>query len=139
MFQLFGRPELGDDPRFRDHPARVNHADELDAFIGGWIAARPCAEVVHAFNQAGISLAAVDGLLDVAANPHFRARGNLVEVTDPDAGPLTVTAPHPLCVQDPGRIEHLGRALGADNRAVYVDWLGLDDEQLAALAEDGII
>lgn len=139
MFELFGDPELCADPRFRDHAARLAHADELDTVIAAWIGARPCAEVVRAFNQAGVSLAAVDGLLHVAANPHFRTRGDFVEIDDQDAGPLTVTAPHPLCEQDPGRIRELGRARGADNRAVYVDWLGLDDGQLATLAERGVI
>ena len=45
----------------------------------------------------------------------------------------------PVREHHPGRIEHLGRDLGADNRVVYCDWLGLDEDELAALAADGVI
>lgn len=139
MFHLFGRPELCDDPRFRDNLARVAHVEEIDAIIAEWVAARPCDEVVEQFNAAGVSLAAVDGLLRVAANPQFRARGSLIEVADAEAGSITTAAPSPARAQEPGRIRHLGRALGADNRAVYCDWLGLSDNELARLQKDGII
>ncbi len=139
MFRLLGRSELCDDPRFRDNQARVAHADELDAIIADWIGTRRRDEVVAAFNEAGVSLAAVDGLLRVAANPHFRARGNLIEITDDEAGPLTLPAPSPLRAHAPGQVRHLGRPLGADNQAVYGDWLGLDAQQLAALQVEGVI
>ena len=41
MFQLFGRPELSDDPRFVDHQARLAHTDELDGVIAAWMAHVP--------------------------------------------------------------------------------------------------
>ena len=111
--------------------------DELDEIIDGWIGARGRDEVVRAFNEAGVSLAAVDGLLQVAANPHFRARGNLAEVTDEEAGLITTSAPSPVGLSEPGRIRHLGRALGVDNHAVYCDWLGLDEKEMRWLGDDG--
>ena len=41
--------------------------------------------------------------------------------------------------ETPGRIEHLGRALGADNEAVYRDLLGIDEHRLAELRAVGTI
>ena len=46
---------------------------------------------------------------------------------------MTVKAPVARLSETPGRIEHLGRALGADNETVYGDLLGLDDVRLRAL------
>ena len=138
MFHLFGRPELCDDPRFRDNLARVAYVDELDAIIAEWIGARSRDEVVEQFTAAGVSLAAVDGLLRVVVNPQLRARGSLIEVDDAEAGPITTAAPSPR-TQATAHVRHLGRGLGADNRAVYCDWLGLDERELAALAADGVI
>ena len=139
LFHLFGRPELCDDARFRDNLARVTHADELDRIIADWIGARRRDEVVEAFAAAGVSLAAVDGLLRVASNPHFRARGSLLEVDDPQAGPITLASPSPRRERHGPQVRHLGRERGADNRAVYVDWLGLEEERLAELVRDGVI
>jgi len=139
MFGLIGRPELADDPRFRTNRARLENVERLDEIIAAWIGARGRDEVVMAFNEAGVSLAAVDGLLQVAANPHFRARGNLVEVSDEEAGLVAMSAPSPAGVSEPGRIRHLGRALGADNRAVYCDWLGLDEKEMRRLVDEGVV
>jgi crotonobetainyl-CoA:carnitine CoA-transferase CaiB-like acyl-CoA transferase len=75
----------------------------------------------------------------VLANPHFRARRALVETADPELGTVTTAAPLPLRPAAPGTIRHLGRARGADNVAVYCDWLGLDDTELQALQAAGVI
>jgi crotonobetainyl-CoA:carnitine CoA-transferase CaiB-like acyl-CoA transferase len=136
---VIGRAELRDDPRFRDNLSRVAHADELDALLGGWIAARGTSEVVAAFNAAGVSMASIDRLGDVLANAHFRARGSLVELPDGEGGALALAAPSPRRDADPGRIDHLGGALGADNEAVYRDWLGCAPDELARWRGDGVI
>jgi len=124
-----GHAELAEDPRFRDNLARVAHADELDALLGEWIRARPGAQAAAILCRAGVPAAVCDGLLEVVDNPHFRARGELVEV-----GPLTLATPVP-----PGDIRWLGRDLGADNELVYRDWLGLGEEELARLRRDGVV
>jgi len=136
---VIGRSELRADPRFRDNLARVRHADELDDLLGGWIATRATAQIVEAFNAAGVSVASVDGLRDVLANAHLRARGSIVDAPDGEGGTLAIAAPSPRRDLDPGRIDHLGGALGADNEAVYRDWLGCDPDQLAAWREAGVI
>jgi crotonobetainyl-CoA:carnitine CoA-transferase CaiB-like acyl-CoA transferase len=41
--------------------------------------------------------------------------------------------------ETPGGVDHLGRALGADNDAVYGGLLGLGDDRLAALRAAGTI
>jgi crotonobetainyl-CoA:carnitine CoA-transferase CaiB-like acyl-CoA transferase len=137
VFAVIGRPELADDARFRTNQGRLAHVAELDALVGGWIAARRRAEVVEAFTGAGVSLAGVDGLLDVAKNPHFRARGSLADVDDADGGGLTTAAPSPHGAG--GAIRWLGRARGADNHAVFGEWLGLAAGELAALEREGVV
>ena len=67
-----------------------------------------------------------------------RAAVSLISPTT-TAGSITAAAPSPLRAHHPGRVAHLGRELGADNHAVYCDWLGLDERELAALAADGVI
>jgi hypothetical protein len=41
--------------------------------------------------------------------------------------------------ETPGRVEHLGRALGVDNDAVFGELLGVEPDRLAALVEAGVI
>jgi crotonobetainyl-CoA:carnitine CoA-transferase CaiB-like acyl-CoA transferase len=139
LFAAIGQPALTEDPRFRDNASRVAHADELDEIIGRWIAARTCDEVVDALNAAGVSAAAVDGLLRVLDNAHFRARGSIVEVEGEDGESIVAAAPSPLRNEGRGRIRWLGRGRGADNDAVYRGWLGLSAEELAELTRAGVV
>ena len=139
LFAAIGESELADDPRFRDNAARVAHVEELDRILAAWIGRRGIAEVVETLNRAGVSCASVDGLRQVLANPHLRARGSLIEI-DAGAGDRILTAaPSPLRATEPGRIRWLGRSLGADNEQVYGAWLGVDAAELARLRAAGVI
>ncbi len=73
------------------------------------------------------------------ADEHLRARGTFVRVDDPDLGAMTVQAPVAVLTETPGRIDHLGRPLGADNDAVFGELLGIDPDRLAALRAAGVI
>jgi crotonobetainyl-CoA:carnitine CoA-transferase CaiB-like acyl-CoA transferase len=136
LFGVIGRPELTQDERFRTHRARVANVEALDEAIGAWIAVRPAADAVAALVAARVSAAAVDDVRGVLANPHFRARGDLVTIDDPATGPITTAAPF---LAGRGTIRHLGRDLGADNAAVYGDWLGMSPGEIAALRDAGVI
>jgi crotonobetainyl-CoA:carnitine CoA-transferase CaiB-like acyl-CoA transferase len=139
LFAAIGEADLAADLRFRDNASRVAHVEELDAIVGGWIAARSRDEAVEALNAAGVSAAGVDGLRRVLENPHFRARKSLVELGDADGSSIVAAAPSPLRTDGPGRIRWLGRSRGADNDAVYRGWLGLSAEELADLVRAGVV
>jgi crotonobetainyl-CoA:carnitine CoA-transferase CaiB-like acyl-CoA transferase len=136
LFATIGHAELAHDTRFRTNLARVANAEELDAIIAAWTSGRTREQAVDALIVARVSAAAVDDLPAVLANAHFRARDAFVTVDD-ELGPVTTTAPLPLDAG--GRIRHLGRALGADNEAVYCEWLGLDPGTLADLRAASVV
>jgi crotonobetainyl-CoA:carnitine CoA-transferase CaiB-like acyl-CoA transferase len=52
---------------------------------------------------------------------------------------MTVQAPAAVMSETPGSVEHLGRALGADNEAVYRGLLDLSAARLAELHAAGVI
>ena len=91
------------------------------------------------FEQAEVAAAPIYDAEQLLADEHLRARGSFVEVEDPDWGTMTVQAPVADLSETPGRVEHLGRDLGADNDAVYGGLLGLDAARLDALRAAGTI
>src|SRR5690606_26703973 len=48
VMHLVGRPDFIEEPWFQDGAQRAQHAEELDAAVGGWIAERDLDEVVRA-------------------------------------------------------------------------------------------
>ncbi len=139
LYRTVDRPDLAEDPDYVDPVRRQAHADEIDAIVADWIRARPFTEVMAAFERAEVAAAPVYDAAQLLADEHLRSRGTFVEVEDPDLGTMTVQAPVAQFSETPGRIDHLGRQVGADNDAVFGDLLGLDAGRLGALRAAGTI
>jgi crotonobetainyl-CoA:carnitine CoA-transferase CaiB-like acyl-CoA transferase len=139
VFRAIGRADLAEDPDYVDPIRRQERAAEVDALVAGWVAERSLADAMCVFEAAEVTAAPVYDARQLLEDEHLRARGTYVTVDDPDFGPVTVQAPVAQLTETPGRIDHLGRALGADNDDVYGDLLGLDRDKLAALRANGVI
>jgi crotonobetainyl-CoA:carnitine CoA-transferase CaiB-like acyl-CoA transferase len=138
VMRLVGRPELIEAPWFRDGIGRAAHADELDAVIGAWIAARDLDEVVRAFEAAQAAVAPIQDVADVMRDPQYQALQSIVSVPDEDLGAVKMQNVLFRMLGTPGRIRWAGRRLGQDNEAVY-GALGVTAARLAELRAKGIV
>ncbi|MFF2896466.1 CaiB/BaiF CoA transferase family protein [Streptomyces sp. NPDC057966] len=136
---LMGTPEIADAPEYATRAARAENADSLYAAIADWVAAYTAADLAKRLNEAGIPASPLMSIADIAADPHYRERGTLVTVQDPEFGELPMPAPVPRMSETPGSIRTTGPALGEHNAEVYQGLLGIDAEQLAALRGDGVV
>ncbi len=91
------------------------------------------------FLDAEVAAAPIYDAEQLLDDEHLAARGTFVRVDDPDLGPVRVQRPVADLSETPGRVDHLGAGLGADNQAVYGDLLGLAPERLDALRAAGVI
>ncbi len=139
VFRAIDRPELVADPEYADPVKRQARALEVDWLVADWVAGRTLEEAMAVFERAEVAAAPVYDARQLLADEHLRARGTFPQVEDPDLGPMTVQAPVARMSESPGRVDHLGRALGADNDAVYGGLLGLDAERLTGLRATGVI
>jgi crotonobetainyl-CoA:carnitine CoA-transferase CaiB-like acyl-CoA transferase len=139
VYRAIGRPELAEDADYVDPIKRQARAGEVDELVADWVARRSLAEAMEVFERAEVTAAPVYDAEQLRADEHVQARGTFVQVDDPDLGPMTVQAPIAMMSETPGRIDHLGRALGADNDAIYAGLLGLDAARLEALRAAGVI
>jgi len=99
----------GGDERFATFQGRMAHRDEVEERMGSWIAERTFEEVVAAFDEAQAAVAPVLSMADIAADPHYAARGAITEV---DGTPMQGLVAR--LSRTPGRIRWAGRPLGAD-------------------------
>jgi len=139
VFQVIGREDLATDPDYVDPVRREAHGDEVDELVATWVRARSLDEAMAALLAAEVAAAPVFDAQQLLDDEHLVARGMFVRVEDPDLGPVRVQGPVVRMSETPGRVEHLGRALGADNDAVYGDLLGIDPERIAALRAAAVI
>jgi len=129
-------PGLAKFAKVRD---RVQHADELDGLVADWIRAHDRDEVVETFLDARIPVAPVNTVADIVADPHVQARGAVVTVDDPDAGPIRMVAPVAHLSETPAGIRWAGPALGAHTDEVLREWCAVTDDELATLRSRGAI
>ncbi|MEU3182772.1 CoA transferase [Streptomyces sp. NPDC006923] len=138
VMRLVGRPELTEEPWFATGGGRAGHADVLDEAVGGWIGRHTREEAMTAFEKAEAAIAPVYDIRDVLEDPQYRALGTIVEVPDPELGPLRMQNVLFRLSETPGAIRWAGRPHGADTDAVLAE-LGLTAAEIAALRSDGAL
>jgi formyl-CoA transferase len=140
LCEAMGRPELADDERFSTHLARGEHQEEIEAVVAEWAGRRDADEIDEILNDAGVICGPIYTIADIFEDEHFRAREMLVEHVDPEFGPYLGPGIVPKFSETPGEVrwsatwEH-----GSHNREVYGDLLGLSEEELRGLAEEGVL
>ncbi|OBI87650.1 CaiB/BaiF CoA-transferase family protein [Mycobacterium sp. 1245805.9] len=139
LYRAIDRPDLAVRPEYVEPIPRQARADEIDTLVAAWIRAHTLEHAMKVFLAEDVAAAPVYDAQQLLADEHLRARGTFIAVDDPDLGTVTVQAPVARLSDTPGRIAHLGRALGADNDAVYRGLLGLDADRLADLRAAGTI
>ncbi len=129
--------ELGLDSRFATHAARGRHQQELDEIIASWTSTRSLPDLIDLMDEHGIPAGPVNDARAVAADPHFRERGAIVEVPDPLLGAVTMQGVFPRLSATPGEIRWTGPALGADTDDI-LSGLGYSAEQIVRLRQEGV-
>jgi formyl-CoA transferase len=139
ILTAIGRPDLITDERFATNSARLENVEELDRLIQSWMSQHNLSEVVEIFEREDAALAPVMDISQIFEDPLYRARGTLVRVEDDELGDVVLAKPQPTLSETPGRIRHAGLPRGAANDEIYKKELGLTDEDLRRLEDEGAI
>ena len=132
------RDDLADDPRLADNAGRVAHHREVDDAIAEWTRTLDSDRVLAILDGARVPAGPIYSVADMVTDPQYNARG-LFETVDVAGEPLKIPALIPKLDTTPGATVWPGPELGAHNREIYVDTLGLNDEELRSLAGEGIV
>jgi len=136
LAQVVGRPEWADDPRLA---TRTGWGEHLDAVIRPgvekWAATRTKLDAVRELTAAGVAAGPCFDAPEVMSDPHLRGRRMLTRLED---GAIVPGNPVKLSAtpdDDDGALPDVGE----HTASVLRDELGLDDDEIDALAHDGVI
>lgn len=138
LMDVIGRPDLGADPRLADNAGRVKWVAELDEVIATWTAARTVEQVLGALDGASVPAGKIYTVADIAADPHYRARGMLDTLSMEDGTELSVPGIVPKLSRTPGQHRRPAPGIGQDTDSVLAE-IGLTPQQIAELKQRGII
>jgi len=138
LFRAIGHEDMIADPRFRTNTDRVRHAEECEAPIVEFIAARTLEENMAAFSAAEVTAAPVYDIDQFLADRHVIEREIVVDVPDHETGRLTMHNIIPRLSETPGHLRLPAPLLG-EHTAEILGQFGIDEATLDALARDGVI
>lgn len=133
------KPELLDDPRFDTALNRNENFEALDEIINGWTSSHTLAECEKVVNDSVVPGARIYNMADIFADPHYKARGMLVETNDQHGDPVTLAGIVPRLSGNPGEIRWPGREIGADTRDVLSEFAGFDSAEIDRLKSEGVV
>lgn len=136
-----GRPELADDPRFKDHLTRLReeNAAALLAIIAAWVRTRTPAEVEALAEKHGFAASHIHNIRDVVEDEHFRERGFVTEVDDPVIGPFLDYEFPVMMSRTPPRVSWTIRPVGFDNEYIMTNRLGKNEDEINRLYQCGAL
>jgi formyl-CoA transferase len=133
-----GRDDLGNDPALTDNAGRVKRVEEIDAVIGAWTAQHSVDHVLAELDKAAVPAGRIYTVADIAADPHYQARGMIQQVQMDDGTSLSVPGIIPKLSRTPGSHRRNAPTIGQDTDAVLHE-IGLTPAQIQALKEKGIV
>ena len=138
LMGLIGRPDLADDPGLADNAGRVARVQELDEAIGCWTAQHTVQTVLDALEQASVPAGKIYTVADIAADPHYAARGMLQQVQMDDGSSLSVPGIVPKLSRTPGSHRWNAPQFGQDTDQILAE-MGLSSQQITELRVRGIV
>ena len=138
LMAAIGRNDLGEAPDLAHNAGRVARVAEIDGAIADWTRGRRVDAVVAAMAQAHVPAGKVYTAKDIAHDPHYAARGMLLDQATRDGYSVKVPGIVPKLCATPGRVRRSAPHLGEDTDAVLTE-LGLTAAQITALRERGIV
>jgi crotonobetainyl-CoA:carnitine CoA-transferase CaiB-like acyl-CoA transferase len=134
FFAAIGRDDLLADPRFATHTVRIANRPALNEALAGEFRRFTREEILALAREHRLTIGPVYDMLDAIADEHYRDRETIVEMED---GVVLQNAV-PRLSGTPAAIRRPAPALGEHNAEVYGE-LGLDADELARLAEEGVL
>jgi formyl-CoA transferase len=106
----------------------------IDDAIAAWTRTRTQAEVLAAMEAAEVPAGRIYTAADIAADPHYHARGMIERITAADGVPLSVPGIIPKLSATPGAIRTMAPRLGEHTNEVLrgIGYSDADIERLRA-------
>jgi crotonobetainyl-CoA:carnitine CoA-transferase CaiB-like acyl-CoA transferase len=137
---ILGLTTLPDDDRYKDNAARIANREELAGMIAEVFKTNTRDHWLEAIAGVGVTVTPVNTLGDIFEDPQAKARNSLWEVEHPTIGKLPLLA---------SALQHMSRTpaapqgppplLGEHTSQVLSEDLGISDDEIAKLKEDGVI
>jgi formyl-CoA transferase len=132
LMTAIGREDLRDDPALARNDGRAAQMARIDEAISEWTSKRSQKQVLDEMEKAEVPAGRIYTAADIAADPHYAARGMIQQVLAGDGEPLRVPGIVPKLSATPGAIRTPAPKLGQHTDEVLKE-LGFSAEEIESL------
>lgn len=130
---------LINDGRFKSNELRIEHGEVLSETLANVVGKQNRADILAQARRHAATIGPVNSVADIFEDEHIAARGNIAEVPDDELGPIRMQNVAIRFSKTQGRISHAGPPKGAHTRHVLVSELGIAEEDVSRLEDEGVI
>ena len=138
LMSAIGRDDLRDDPALAKNDGRAAQMARIDNAIAAWTSKFTQEEVLERMEKAEVPAGRIYTAADIAADPHYAARGMIQSIVAGDGEPLKVPGIVPKLSATPGAIRSAAPKLGEHTDEVLLD-LGFTSSQIDEFKEKRIV
>jgi formyl-CoA transferase len=138
LMTAIGRDDLRNDPALAKNDGRAAQMERIDEAIAAWTSRFTQTEVLEAMDKAEVPAGRIYTAGDIAADPHYAARGMIQEITAGDGEPLKVPGVVPKLSATPGSIRTAAPKLGEHTEEVLRS-LGFKPDEISDLRQKKVI
>jgi formyl-CoA transferase len=138
LMSAIGRMDLGEDPALARNDGRAAQMERIDAAIAAWTSKHSQEDVLRAMEKAEVPAGRIYTAADIAADPHYAARGMIQEIVAGDGEPLKVPGIVPKLSATPGAIRSPAPKLGEHTDPVLTS-LGYSRDEIERLRQTKVI
>ena len=132
------RPDLLQDERMKHARARNANIEAVNEVVGQWCASLAFEEIAARLKAVEAPFHKVYDIADVMHDEHFKARGALTRLPDPELGSVPAPAAVPRFSGLPQIVHRTGPAVGEHNAEVLAQ-IGVSEDELTRLRARGVI
>jgi crotonobetainyl-CoA:carnitine CoA-transferase CaiB-like acyl-CoA transferase len=136
--ESIGRPELIDDPQFRNAEDRAKNRKALNEAMNRSLAAKTSAEWVEIFNKAGVPCGPIYRMDQVFADPQVKHIQAAAEVAHPRLGTLRLINQPVKLSRTPARLAAATPERGEHTEEILLE-MGFDSREVRKFKSEGII
>ncbi|WP_156680551.1 CaiB/BaiF CoA-transferase family protein [Sphingomonas profundi] len=134
------RDDLAGDPALADRAGRIAARGRIDAAVSAWTQELAPDAAMARLQAAGVPAGAMRRVSELPGSPYFRARDLLTAVRHPMVAEPLLQETRPVRSRHlPDPPQRPAPMLGEQSAEILRDWLHLPEDDIAALAQAGVI
>ncbi|MCX7912884.1 MAG: CoA transferase, partial [Dehalococcoidales bacterium] len=139
LYRAIGREDLINTPLGANQNERVKYRKEIDEAITAWTKDRTTEEIMRILGAADVPCTRLPEFDEVCNDPQLISRDMIIEVEQTLSGKVKVPGSLFKLSRTPGNVRYPAPILGEHNYEILSGMLGLSEEEINELANEGVI